>query len=365
MKSGRCGGSIRVYGNKTSGGEMKKYTYALALIVGVSAAFLPIKHNTTKTIQSSKLLIDNKYEIEFRSLNQNKGETHEQNTQTTPETECFGSCFGRVISALISGDPLTHLEKRSLTTNPEFLAHYLKYNPQYIIDVAHFITDHTTEYLDDLGYDEFLEARVDILENVITRIPIDDLRSIASTLVYSDKKNQRAAGLMLLERAYIDRSEVDTQDKKAAMMHVLRNLAATEIDPQLQLRAISIISYETPEHVNEQTISILTDLATGNQPAQIKGNALKMAAYFAKPDSAVISQIALELNDPASQIQLPALIALQTIYSKSRVDNAEMLVRLHQLQPALEAYMRQPMTDGEARRLAEGFLYKGGEYGDR
>lgn len=342
---------------------MKIYIFTLIVAAGISAVFLPIKQTPQQTIAPRQLPPPNIVETEFRASlpvsNQGKGDLQQENNdQTTPETECLGPCLERILSALISGGPLTNSEKRRLRSNPEFLAHYLKYNPQFMIDAAHLISDHTPKDIGDLGYDESLEDRAIILDSIITRMPIDELARMASTLIHSDKKSDRTAGLTFIERAYVDRSETEMRGKKPVITDILRHLSTSDKDPQIQLQAIDILSYESSEHVDDQIINILTNLATRSESPKIKGDALKMAAYHTQSKSVAMSQISLELTNPTSKIQLPALRAMQIIYSHSNADDTEIRARLQQLKPVLETYMRHPNTNGEAKRLAEN-LYKG------
>ncbi len=342
---------------------MKPYVYVFVLMLGISAAYLSLDRSGPQLplAQSSDpaQLVGKKEAYVTDSKIKPKPDFIEKQSEdtatasSTPSLTCLETCLDAILSALISGDSLTHSQKLLVTSNPEFLVHYLQYNPKHTVDIGHFITGHMSKSLDDIDYDEALEDRVDILESIITLVPADYLERMASTLIYSSETSQRLTGLKLLEKAYIDRPETEMQGIKANMAETLRNLATSETDPKLQLQAIDILSYESPEEVDEQTILVLTNLSTGDYSVEVKSEALIAAAYYATPESAVISQIQWELNNPVSRMQSASLKALGRIYSHTGVDDVSMRARLYQLKPALEEYMRREHANKDAVDLAD------------
>lgn len=270
---------------------------------------------------------------------------HDQISKTvTDQTECLSDCKNALLDTLLSENNLSPEDINLITSNLEYYIRYLRYNSDLVARFGAFLS---TANVGDEGsddYNEDLDRKVMLLDDLLSQLPLNDLKRAANSKINSHDGTSRLAGLKIIEAAYLTlddskEDDVDSLQKKAELGAILNNFLYSETDPKHQLSAIKVLSMNNPDMITPQVTDILSGLSRNDPDPDIRGHAIELAAISAQPNSLVLTQIADELAQPSSPLHASALKALETVHSRTSKDDTIMLKRLEEFEVYLQNFV--------------------------
>ena len=339
---------------------------------GLTLIFFNTKHHTSDRVAAQSVTPKQFRQVEHKKriqINNNSDTSTSGNAdiETSPSfSHCLDDCLDGLFSALFTGKNLSDDEVTSLTSDIENLRHYLNYNPQVIEEIGAIILRAEGNKPGESSYDEALDSRSIILEDVILLIPPSNLARISATMVASQDIEKRSTGLLFIEKAYEvinDKQrhmdmELTAEEIRATtiLADTLHNIAYSEDDSEKQLSAIEILISENRQVASPQLATILSQITVNHLDPALRGKAMRLAATIAKPDSPVLTQISDAISNPSSELHLAAIDALHSSLSHLTAKDVKMKSRLDEFKPYLEDFVDSHAPNSQAKVTAQNIL---------
>ncbi len=285
------------------------------------------------------------------------------------QNNCLDECMNGLFNSLIAGDGLSYEEISLMDSNPDYLVHFLRYNPEIITSAGVFMRSADIGEEGTSSYNEALDLRVMTLGRVISYLALDDVQIAANSMLNSSDIVTKRAGLMFLDHAY-DRLDDDddiggdrarNNETRIDLTTMVNSFLHSETDPEIQLEAIEMVARYNPASMTEQMVGSLSGLSANSLDPNIRGKAMELAALSVQPDSLVLAQISNELVKPSSELHISALNALAIALRRAPKDDVAMSKRLEEYKPLLQTLIDNSKNDPEIVYRAEDlidFYYK-------
>lgn len=284
---------------------------------------------------------------------------------------CFTECQRSLVDSALSGVVLSSDEMTYIYSNLDDFVHFLRFHPETVEKVGIYIATADVGDEGQSDYDENLDKNVTLLNEIISELPISDLKRTTDSLLSSGDKTSRQAGLVYVEKMFqnvedkleefrpgeIAAPDVAARENKVELSTLLNNFLYTETDPKIQIKAIQMLADYNPDMVSEQIVGLLSAISTNALDTEVRGQAIELAAVSAQPDSLVLTQIENELRQPSSvKLQGSSLRALDISLRRSFNKDKAMMKRLGEFEVYLDRLAKNTEGDTEISNYAAGLL---------
>jgi len=309
-------------------------------------------------------------EVELSKPNSNlpsnsSGNSSGEISEEQDGTACLDACLAGIFDDVLMTGALSVKEMNRIVEDPKYLKRFLKFNPEMVARIGTFLgtADVGEEGGDD--YDEDLDNRVMLMEDVVAYLSERDLTAAASEMVNSDDPEMQRSSLTYIKMAFqkledkqLDLTGPDAEfaalsaERRESLAKIVTRFLDLENNQRTQLHAMDILSRNSPEHMSDHMISLLTNMSTQPGVPEIRGRAMVIAARSAESDSLVLTQISDELRRSDSDLHLSALRSLDINLRKTRKGDTDMIARLSEFKIDLEALASDPASDPNIARYA-------------